>query len=73
MQVYDVAWDDSESGTRSSEERQGQRRTIAFGPVRGEQPELLWSEVGDVSEQRPRLWTGRKAMMRFTEKEEKEG
>jgi hypothetical protein len=34
VQVYDVAWDDSESdvGRRSSEERQ----TIAFSPVRGE-------------------------------------
>jgi hypothetical protein len=40
VQVYDVAWDDSEwdVGRGSSEERQRQRqrRTIAFSPVRGE-------------------------------------
>jgi hypothetical protein len=51
-----------------------QRRTIAFCPIRSEQPELFGSQVCDVPEQRPRLGSWWKTTTtRLTEKERKEG
>jgi len=57
VQVYDVAWDVLE-GSKRKNIRRGP--TIAFCPMRGEQPEFIRSEVGYVAQQWPRFRAWRK-------------